>query len=114
MRTKGRLVATEVAIELAKVLGPLLVELKAKDRELADQAKRAITSVALNLAEGERSLGGNRRKHFWIASGSRNELEVALRLAHALGELSDAQLALVWPLLDRLGALVWGLTHPRE
>ena len=114
MKTKGRLVATEVAIELAKVLGPLLVELRAKDRDLADQAKRAITSVALNLAEGERSLGGNRRRHFWIASGSRSELQVALRLAHALGELSDGQLAPAWPLLDRLGALVWGLTHPRE
>ncbi len=114
MRTKGRLVATEVAIELAKMLAPMLVELKAKNRDLADQAKRAITSVALNLAEGERSLGGNRRKHFWIASGSRNELEIALRMANALGELSDEQLARPWPLLDRLGGLVWGLTHPRE
>lgn len=114
MTNRGRLVAIEVTIELAKVLAPTLAELKTKNRDLADQAKRALTSVALNLAEGERSLGGNRRKHFGIAAGSRSELATALRMANALGELSDTELARAWPLLDRLGGLVWGLTHPRE
>jgi hypothetical protein len=34
------------------------------DADLKDQGKRAATGVALAIAEGSRSRGGNRKKHF--------------------------------------------------
>ena len=113
MINKGKLVAVEVAIELATVLGPTLAKLKAKNRELAEQAKTALQSVVLNLAEGSRSQGGNRGRHFGIAAGSHEELRYALRLALAFGELGERDVAPARPIDDRLGGLVWGLTHPR-
>ena len=114
MNKKSKLVALEVAIELAQVLKPALDALKAKNHELWDQAKRAIQSVVLNLAEGGHSKGGNKGKHYAIAAGSHEELRAALRTALAFGELTERDLAAAESIDDRLGGLVWGLTHPRE
>jgi hypothetical protein len=89
-----KFVALEVSLELAEVLGPTLM------------------SVALNLAEGSRSQGGNRRRAFWIASGSLEELLAALRVAMTFGEIEIETAAKAEPLIDRLRGLMWGRTHP--
>ncbi len=108
-----KFVALEVALELAEILGPVLIALRLRNRELADQAKRALQSVALNLAEGSRAQGGNRGRSFWVAAGSLEELLTALRLATTFGEIDDPdRLARAEPVAERLRSLVWGLTHP--
>ena len=81
------------------------------DRDLADQLRRAASSVVLNLAEGQRSAKGNKHKHYAIAHGSANEVKAALELARAWGWIGDAEEPRA--ILDRLLALLWRLTHPR-
>jgi four helix bundle protein len=79
------------------------------DRELADQIYRAANSVLLNLGEGQKFQGGNRRKHYAIAQGSANEVKAALDAAEAWGWIGDAKEPRA--LLDRILAMMWGLTH---
>jgi four helix bundle protein len=102
-------VAYEVSRDLIIDLRTVVTAIERHDRDLADQLRRAASSVTLNLAEGSRSKGGNKQKHFAIAHGSANEVRAALQVAHAWGWLSDA--ATPFAILDRLLALLWRLTH---
>ena len=106
-------IAYEVSIELIKALRPLVPVIKRSDRDLADQIHRAATSIALNLAEGQRVTAGNQRKHYEIAHGSANEVRAALSVATAWGYLVD-EATVVRHTLDRLLALLWRLNHGRR
>jgi len=95
---------------LIEALAPVVPAIERKDRSLADQIRRAASSVSLNLAEGERSAKGNKQKHYSIAHGSANEVRAALFVARAWGvwiEPNERALSI----LDRLLALLWRLTH---
>src|SRR4051812_19069529 len=105
------LVAQKVAIEVITVIRPLVPAIAKQDRDLADQLRRAASSVVLNLAEGTESAKGNRQKHYAIAHGSASEVRAALQTAVAWGWI-DAEMAAP-EALDRLMGLLWGLTHPR-
>ncbi|HUS28827.1 MAG TPA: four helix bundle protein [Kofleriaceae bacterium] len=96
---------------MIRALRPVVPVIEAQDRDLADQIRRAASSVALNLGEGQRSEKGNKRKHYAVAHGSANEVRAALLTAVAWGWLEDASEVLAR--LDRLLALLWRLTHPR-
>jgi four helix bundle protein len=104
----------------------LVPQIERGDRDLADQLRRAASSIVLNLAEGQRSAKGNRQKHYAIAHGSANEVKAALELARAWGWLDDLhgygdanehraarRMREAHELLDRLLAILWRLTHPR-
>ena len=106
--------AYQVAIELVRALRPLLVTLRTHDRNLADQARRAATSVPLNVAEGRRRVGGDRLQLFRVALGSTAEIGAALDVALAWGYLAEDAIASALVLLDRERALLWRLTHGRE
>jgi four helix bundle protein len=82
------------------------------DRDLADQLRRAASSVVLNLAEGQRSAKGNRHKHYAIAHGSANEVKAGLRLAVALRLVEPEAAERALKVLDRQLRLLWKLTHP--
>jgi four helix bundle protein len=101
--------ARKVALQLVRELRTLVPVIARHDRNLADQLKRAVDSVGLNLGEGESSQKGNKQKHYSLAHGSANEVRAALDLASAWGyvEPSEGTLAI----LDRLMRLLWGLTH---
>ncbi len=104
-------IAYEVSLELVTALRPVVPLIERHDRDLADQIRRAASSVVLNLAEGQRSAKGNKQKHYAIAHGSANEVKAAMATAVAWGWLGDTVPALAT--LDRLLALLWRLTHPR-
>ena len=104
-------VAYEVSVQLATSLREIIPLVERSDRDLADQMRRAASSVVLNLAEGQRSAKGNKQKHYSIAHGSANEVKAALAVARAWGWIDDAHAPL--QILDRLLALLWPLTHPR-
>ena len=102
----------EVSVQLVSSLRELVPVIERSDRDLADQLRRAASSVVLNLAEGQRSAKGNKQRHYAIAHGSANEVKAALEVACGWGWLDQARVPR--ELLDRLLALLWRLTHPRK
>ena len=102
-------VTYQVSIELIRSLRDLVPIVQKYDRDLADQMHRAATSVSLNLAEGQRLRAGNQRRHYEIAHGSANEVRAAIDVAAAWGWIKEASEQR--RILDRLLALLWGLTH---
>jgi four helix bundle protein len=107
----SNLVAYQVALELVNALRPIVEAVKQCDSNLADQMKRAATSVLLNLAEGQRRVAGNKRRAFEIAHGEAREVLGCLDCAAAWGYVADASTAR--KILDRLLGLCWGLTHTK-
>ncbi len=104
-------VAYTVALDLIRSLRPIVERLRSHSRDLADQVERAGTSLVLNLGEGNRRAGKDRRRFFVIAQGSASEIQAGLDVADAWGWPVDARAAKV--ILDRELALLWGLTHPK-
>ena len=102
-------IAYEVSLELIRELRSVVPVIQRHDRELATQIRNAASSVTLNLSEGQRSGGGNQRRHYELAHGSANEVKGALAVAEAWGWLGQAERAR--QILDRLLALLWRLTR---
>ncbi len=100
-----------VALELIVALRPIVERLRSNSRDLADQIERGGTSLVLNLGEGNRRAGKDRRRFFVMAQGSASEIKAGLDVAAAWGWAVDANAARV--LLDRELALLWRLIHPR-
>jgi four helix bundle protein len=106
---RSNFVALDVSYRLIEALSTSVPAIERRDRDLADQIRRAATSVSLNLAEGSCSMKGNRHKHFSIAHGSANEVKAGLCVARAWGWIDGSDRALA--VLDRLLGLLWGLTR---
>ncbi len=63
-----------VALEMCRDVARVAKEIERHDKNLADQIRRAGTSVALNIAEGSGAYGGNRRQRYHTAMGSAGEV----------------------------------------
>ena len=74
-----------VSIEMIRALRPLVERIAKQDSNLADQLRRAASSVPLNLNEGAYSQGGNVRARFHNALGSAAEVRACLDVAEAFG-----------------------------
>ena len=70
-----------VVLEVLRMLKPVVLEIRKHDPDLADQLKRAASSVALNTSEGEYSYGRNVRARFDNALASAAESRACLRTA---------------------------------
>jgi four helix bundle protein len=101
----------DFAVQTIELARPLVAAIARRDRDLASQVRRALSSVALNLAEGFGSAAGNARLRFESARGSLYEARAGLRVAVAWGHFSAADAAQVLAALDRLGARVYGLAR---
>jgi four helix bundle protein len=99
-----------VALELVAALRPLVPRIQRRDRSLADQLRRAASSVVLNVCEANYSDPGNRRARFHTAAGSANETRGALRLARAWGYVGN-EVRAAEQLLDRVLAMLWKLSR---
>ena len=91
-----------VAIETVRALRPLIERIRTRDSNLADQLRRAATSIPLNLHEGAYSQGGNSRARFYSALGSAAEVRACLDVAEALGYIDNVDNEL----RDRLDQIV--------
>ena len=101
-------VAYDVSIQLIEQLAVVVAQLEERDADLADQMRRAATSVSLNLGEGAGCSAGRRRVHYEIAHGSAREVKACLDVAVAWGWARDYTQPRA--VLDRLLGLLWGLT----
>ena len=90
---------------------PLIDRLPASERSgLADQWRRAASSVVLNIAEGASRRGAKEfRKHLDIARSSLDEVEAIIDLAVGLGYLSRDDVTRVSAVRDECGRTVFGL-----
>src|SRR5580704_2002111 len=103
--------ALETAVSMVEALGPVEAKVRARRKSLADEVGRASESVALNISEGRMRAGLDRADLYRRAAGSAAELTTALRIARARGYVSAGDIATVEPLLDRVRAMLWRLTH---
>ena len=93
-----------VALDTVACVGPIANRIAREDRDLARQLRRAASSVVLNIAEGERARGGNRRVRFETAIGSANECVACLDCAVALGYVERGEsVATAQDGFDRVG-----------
>ena len=90
---------------------PLVSTIARRDRDLASQVRRALSSIALNAAEGFGTEAGNARLRFQTAHGSLSEAEVALELAVAWGYLEKRQTSAVLAALSAVGGRLFGLSQ---
>ena len=77
---------------------------------LTSQLRRAAISITANIAEGSAKRGKREFRRFLdIALGSLAELRCLLRLSRDLQYLDDATAALIAPVEERAGLLLWRL-----
>jgi four helix bundle protein len=76
-------------LSLAREMRGVLAGIAKQDADLARQTRRALTSIALNTAEGSQQRGGNGRLRFQTAMGSGDEVRACLEISAALGYIDD-------------------------
>lgn len=101
----------ELSLEMISALVPVMPRIKQRDKDLADQLKRAASSVGSNAAEAAFSDPGNRRARLFTAAGSANETRHALRQAVAWEIIAAKDAAKALGLLERLIAMLWKMTR---
>ena len=104
-RFTGNLQAQQVALEAVCKLRPIVEHIHRRDRSLADQIRRAASSVVLNLGEAAYNNGGHRRSRFESARGSASEVRAALSVAAAWGYIAERDAADIDALYDRVLAM---------
>ena len=98
-------------LQIIEQARPFVDAIGRRDRDLASQVRRALSSIALNLGEGAGSAGGNARLRFQSALGSLYEARAGLRVGIAWGYVSAADCTGVLAGFDRLCARVYGLSR---
>src|SRR5262249_18458920 len=78
-------------IEGIRRVRPALVRIEKRDPDLARQMKRALSSVALQIAEGSDSRGRNREARYHGSLGSIRESKACLDVAIAAGYIEHVE-----------------------
>ena len=88
------------SLQLIRDMRGALQAIAKHDLDLARQARRALTSIPLNIAEGEGRKNGNQRVRFETAMGSANEVRACIETAEAWDYI-DADASVI-DMLDRI------------
>ena len=106
-------IALQVSLEVVQSLREIVGQLALRDRDLADQIRRAASSAALNVAEGGERAGKDQAHHDRIAAGSAAEVRAAIAVGAAWGYFDSARYSALEALLDRQAALLYRITQRR-
>ena len=98
------------SVELIGQLAAPTEALERRDRDLANQLRRAASSIVLNIAEGRRRNGKDQRYLFRVAAGSAEETRACLQVAAAWGHIDAAGAEAPLATLDRVAAMLYRLT----
>ncbi len=74
----------EVVLVMAGDAAGIAERIERKDSDLARQMRRAMHSVALNIAEGAGNSGGHKRQRYQTALGSAREVLACVEVAQAM------------------------------
>ncbi len=111
MHSPSRQLLLDCVLQLVESARPLVEATAKRDRDLAAQVRRALSSVGLNVAEAIGNSAGNSRLRFQSALGSLYEARAGLRIAAAWGYIPANSCAEVVAGSDRLGARLYGLAR---
>jgi four helix bundle protein len=111
MQNPSRQLLLDSVLQLVQQARPLVDAVAKRDRDLASQVRRALNSVALNVAEALGNTGGNTRLRLQSALGSLYEARAGLQVARVWGYLPAEECAEVLAGSDRLGARLYGLAR---
>ena len=111
MHTPLRYEVLEQVVSVVTVCRPLVELIKHKDRDLACQLRRALSSAGLNVAEAFGNSSGNARLRFHAAKGSLYEAHAAIQMAIAWGYFSHEQCDAALCVIDKLVGRVYGLAR---
>ena len=78
-------------LQYVRRMRPVVKAIERHDADLARQIKKALGSMALNTAEGQRQRGGKGRNRFDDAMGSTDESRACHQFADAIGYLEADQ-----------------------
>jgi four helix bundle protein len=98
-------------LELIRSLRGPVRKIRRHKARLAAQLEDAASSVAANVAEGNRRVGRDRLHLFRIAAGSADEARTHLRVAEAWGYVDLADIEAALRLADRELAMLSRLTR---
>ncbi len=105
----SRLQVLDLAVLAIETLRPVVARIRQCDRDLGEQIRRALSSVALNAGGAAGNEGGTRLARFSTAAGSNAEVRAALRVAVAWGYVSARDVEAGEQLLDRIAAMLYRL-----
>ncbi len=71
------------ALEVIREVAPMAGAILAKDAELGDQLKRAVTIVPIEIADGASAIGSARAAHYVTAMSAAREALTCLEVAAA-------------------------------
>jgi four helix bundle protein len=111
MHTPLRYEVLEHVLSVVALSRPLVAAIQRKDRDLASQVRRALSSVGLNVAEGFGTASGHSRLRFETARGSLYEAQAGIRIAIAWGYFTEEYAAPALSAIDDLGGRVYGLSQ---
>ncbi len=97
------------AREVVRELRPVVHTIRAQDKALAEQLKRAAQSVVLNIAEARGNDAGNARARFSTACGSAKKVRAALHVASDWGYIKPPMASDLDKRLDEVCAITWSL-----
>jgi len=96
--------AMELAIEVYKLVKKLPRE---ETYGLSDQMRRAVVSIASNIAEGQSRNSVKDYAHYLvIARGSKSELETQLLMCVGIGYLSETDISNSMLMLSEIGKMI--------
>ena len=96
------------SLELIDITREIMAQLPTGYGFLADQLRRASSSVVLNYAEGcGHQSTGQRRRFFAIARGSALEVSAAVEVAHRFGVVNAALHERTADLCDHISAMLY-------
>jgi four helix bundle protein len=101
----------DMMVEMVRNVHLAAAKVARHDRDLAQQMKRASTSVALNGSEGLWAKAGKRRSRLEDAVNSARETLMALRLAGACGYLPAGEAAVAVREVDSVIRVLWVLAY---
>ena len=104
-------IALETSYRFLEVIGPVEAKIRRRSASLGKQISDAAESISLNLGEGRRRQDGDRRRHYEMAAGSTSEVTTALMVAKIRKYITEDEHASAEVVLDKLRALMFGLTR---